>query len=250
MFLLATINYVDRIVLSVSSAPIAEEFGISKLELGYLFSSFLWLYVICLVPMGMIVDRFGTRAVNAAGIGIWSIATALTGLATGFGMLIATRVLMGVGESTTYPASGRVIREWIPLKERALFAAVFNSGAYFGPAVGGLVLAWLVSAAGWRVTFLVCAAVGFIWLLAWMIWFRKPEEASWLGAEERALILRERDGGAKGVSTDGTSIGLRGLLTSSSMLGLMLSQGCAVYTQYFFLPGFQIIFRRNAACRC
>jgi MFS family permease len=117
MFLLATINYVDRVVLSVSSAPIAQEFGIDKVQLGYLFSSFLWLYVVCLVPMGIIVDKLGTRTVNAAGIGLWSIATALTGLASGFGMLIATRVLMGVGESTTYPASGRVIREWIPLKE-------------------------------------------------------------------------------------------------------------------------------------
>src|ERR1700751_566644 len=215
MFLLATINYVDRIVLSVSSAPIAEEFGISKVELGYLFSSFLWLYVVCLVPMGMIVDRLGTRVVNAAGIGVWSIATALTGLASGLGMLIATRVMMGVGESTTYPASGRIIRVWIPRKERAFFAAFFNSGAYFGPAIGGLVLAWLVSAAGWRVTFLVCAAIGFIWLLAWLIWFRKPEEASWLSAEERALILRERDGGGKGSSVEGTSIGLRGLLGST-----------------------------------
>jgi len=235
MFLLATINYVDRIVLSVSSAPIAEEFGISKVELGYLFSSFLWLYVVCLVPMGVIVDRLGTRVVNAAGIGIWSIATALTGLASGFGMLIATRVMMGVGESTTYPASGRIIREWIPRKERALFAAFFNSGAYFGPAIGGLVLAWLVSVAGWRVTFLICAATGFIWLLAWLIWFRKPEEVSWLSAEERALILRERDGDAKDSSAEGVSIGLRGLLGSTSMLGLMLTQGCAVYTQYFFL---------------
>src|SRR5882724_3640639 len=203
MFLLATINYVDRIVLSVSSAPIAEEFGISKVELGYLFSSFLWLYVVCLVPMGVIVDRLGTRVVNAAGIGIWSIATALTGLASGFGMLIATRVMMGVGESTTYPASGRIIREWIPRKERALFAAFFNSGAYFGPAIGGLVLAWLVSVAGWRVTFLICAATGFVWLLAWLIWFRKPEEVSWLSAEERALILRERDGGATEASASG-----------------------------------------------
>lgn len=235
MFLLATINYIDRIVLSVSSAPIAEEFGITKVELGYLFSSFLWLYVVCLVPMGMIVDRLGTRLVNAAGIGVWSIATALTGLASGFGMLIATRVMMGIGESTTYPASGRVIREWIPLRERALFAAVFNSGAYFGPAIGGLVLASLVSAAGWRATFLVCAAIGFVWLLAWMIWFRKPEEVSWLSAEERAFILRERDGGARGAPANGTSIGLRGLLGSTSMLGLMLTQGCAVYTQYFFL---------------
>jgi MFS family permease len=235
MFLLATINYVDRIVLSVSSTPIAEEFGISKVELGYLFSSFLWLYVVCLVPMGIIVDKLGTRVVNAAGIGVWSIATALTGLATGFGMLIATRVMMGIGESTTYPASGRVIREWIPLKERALFAAFFNSGAYFGPAIGGLVLAWLVSAAGWRATFLICAALGFFWLVAWMIWFRKPEEASWLSDEERAFILRERNGSAGAASVDGASIGLRGLLGSTSMLGLMLTQGCAVYTQYFFL---------------
>jgi MFS family permease len=235
MFSLATINYVDRIVLSVSSTPIAEEFGISKVELGYLFSSFLWLYVVCLVPMGMIVDRKGTRLVNAAGIGLWSIATALTGLASGFGMLIATRVMMGIGESTTYPASGRVIREWIPLRERSLFAAFFNSGAYFGPAIGGLVLAWLVSAAGWRATFLACAAVGFVWLLAWLIWFRMPEEASWLSAEERAFILRERGGGARGALADGPSIGLRGLLGSTSMLGLMLAQGCAVYTQYFFL---------------
>jgi MFS family permease len=235
MFLLATINYVDRVVLSISSTPIAEEFGISKVELGYLFSSFLWLYVVCLVPMGMIVDKLGTRTVNAAGITLWSIATALTGLATGFGMLIATRVAMGVGESTTYPAAGRVIREWIPLKERALFTAIFNGGAYFGPAVGGLVLAGLVGAVGWRTTFLICAAIGFVWLLAWMIWFRKPEEVSWLTDEERAFVLRERNGSAGTTPADGRSIGLRGLLGSPSMLGLMVTQGCAVYTQYFFL---------------
>ena len=246
MFLLATINYVDRIVLSVSSAPIAEEFGISKVELGYLFSSFLWLYVLCLVPMGVIVDRFGTRLVNAIGIGIWSAATALTGLASGLGMLIATRVMMGVGESTTYPASGRLIREWIPLRERALFAAVFNSGAYFGPALGGLVLAGLVSAVGWRATFLVCAAIGFVWLLAWLIWFRRPEDATWLDAEERELILRERRSEVH-PSGEGASIGLRGLLGSSSMLGLMLAQGCAVYTQYFFLTWLPNYLQ---ACRC
>ncbi len=235
MVLLATINYVDRGALSVSSTPIAEEFHISKVELGYLFSSFLWLYVVCLVPMGMIVDKLGTRTVNAAGIGLWSIATALTGLATGFGMLIATRVVMGIGESTTYPAAGRVIREWIPLKERALFTAIFNGGAYFGPALGGLVLAGLVGAIGWRMTFLICAVIGFVWLFAWMIWFRKPEEVSWLSDEERAVILRERNGSAGATPADGHSIGLRGLLSSPSMLGLMVTQGCAVYTQYFFL---------------
>jgi MFS family permease len=233
MFFLATINYVDRVVLSVSATPIAKEFDISPVQLGYLFSSFLWLYVICLVPMGMIVDKFGTRAVNAAGIGLWSIATALTGFAPGLSTLIASRVLMGVGESTTYPAAGRVIREWIPMRERALFAAIFNSGAYFGPAVGGLVLTWLVSTAGWRTAFFVCSAIGFVWLAAWLIWFRLPEQASWLSSEERAMILRER--GDKSAQAAAPSLGIRRLLASTSMLGLMLTQGCAVYTQYLFL---------------
>ncbi|WP_213741759.1 MFS transporter [Bradyrhizobium sp. dw_411] len=233
MFFLATINYVDRVVLSVSATPIAKEFDISPVQLGYLFSSFLWLYVICLVPMGMIVDKFGTRAVNAAGIGLWSIATALTGFAPGFSTLIASRVLMGVGESTTYPAAGRVIREWIPMRERALFAAIFNSGAYFGPAVGGLVLTWLVSTAGWRTAFVVCAAIGFVWLAAWLIWFRQPEQASWLSSEERAMILRERGGSSAQAAAP--SLGIGRLLASTSMLGLMLTQGCAVYTQYLFL---------------
>jgi MFS family permease len=233
MFFLTTINYVDRVVLSVSATPIAKEFDISPVQLGYLFSSFLWLYVICLVPMGMIVDKFGTRAVNAAGIGLWSIATALTGFAPGLSTLIASRVLMGVGESTTYPAAGRVIREWIPMRERALFAAIFNSGAYFGPAVGGLVLTWLVSTAGWRTAFFVCSAIGFVWLAAWLIWFRLPEQASWLSSEERAMILRER--GDKSAQAAAPSLGIGRLLASTSMLGLMLTQGCAVYTQYLFL---------------
>ena len=84
MFVLATINYVDRIVLSVSSAPIAEEFGISKVELGYLFSSFLWLYVVCLVPIGMIVDKLGTGTTYLNFTGLEDEATN-TGVASAFG---------------------------------------------------------------------------------------------------------------------------------------------------------------------
>ena len=84
MFTLAAINYIDRSALSVAAAPLAKEFQLDPVQLGYLFSSFLWLYVICLVPMGMVVDKLGTRAVNALGIGIWSAATVLTGLVGSF----------------------------------------------------------------------------------------------------------------------------------------------------------------------
>src|SRR5437899_2188798 len=112
LFSLAMINYIDRVALSVASKPIALEFGLSPVAIGYLFSSVLWTYLVCLIPMGILVDRLGTKAVNAAGIGLWSAATMITGVAGNFGALITTRLAMGIGEATTFPAGGRVVREW------------------------------------------------------------------------------------------------------------------------------------------
>ena len=237
------INYLDRIALSVSGKSIAHEFGLSPIQLGYLFSSFLWLYVVCLIPMGVLVDRLGTRTINAAGIALWSAATIVTGLSTGFGALFASRLVMGIGEATTYPAGGRVLREWMPARERGIAATVFNSGAYFGPAVGSIVLSALVAAAGWRAAFYLCGGLGFIWLVAWLFVYRLPERARWLARPEREMILRERNAVAGApANADAVSgapetpaLGLAGLLAWPTLWALMLTQGCAVYTQYLFL---------------
>ena len=234
MFLLAAINYIDRSALSVAAGPLSQEFHLDPVQMGYLFSSFLWLYVLCLVPMGWIVDRFGAGLVNAVGITVWSGATVLTGLAGNFGTLLATRVLMGAGEATTYPAAGQVVRQWVPTRERALFTTVFNSGAYFGPAVGSLTLATLIGAYGWRSAFFVCGAIGFVWLAAWLAWFRQPAEAAWLDPEERAMLVRETASASPAAARQ-PSAGLAQLIRSPSMIGLMITQGCGVYTQYLFL---------------
>lgn len=232
MFLLAAINYIDRSALSVAAAPLSQEFRLDPVQMGYLFSSFLWLYVLCLVPMGWIVDRYGARVVNAVGITVWSGATLLTGLTGSFGTLVATRVLMGAGEATTYPAAGQVVRQWVPLRERALFTTAFNGGAYFGPAVGNLTLATLIAAAGWRSAFYACGAIGFVWLAAWLVWYRKPADASWLGAAERSMLAEQ----SRTETTDTVArSGLWSLLRSPSMIGMMITQGCGVYTQYLFL---------------
>ncbi len=232
MFLLAAINYLDRSALSIAAGPLSREFELDPVQLGYLFSSFLWLYVVCLVPMGWIVDRFGARIVNAVGITVWSGATVLTGLAGSLGTLIATRVLMGMGEATTYPAAGRVVREWVPIRERALFTTAFNSGSYFGPAIGNLTLATLIGAAGWRMAFYVCGAIGFVWLAAWLTWYRKPAEAPWLGTAERTMLVEQT---RADVTDTAPPAGLWRLLRSPSMIGVMITQGCGVYTQYLFL---------------
>lgn len=235
LFTLTLINYIDRVSLSVASKVLQEEFQISPIAMGYLFSSFVWLYFVALIPMGYLVGRFGPRKVNGYGIGVWSIATACTALATGFVSLLTCRLIMGMGEATTYPAGARVIREWMPLKERGMATAVFHSGSLVGPAVGAIGFGWLITAFGWRIAFLVAAALGFVWLAAWLKWYRHPSQAPWLSEEERSEISEDGAAGAGGQPLRHDSLGLRGLARSWSMWAIALSHGCAVYATYFFL---------------
>lgn len=240
LFTLAVINYMDRVALSVASQPIAQEFGLSPVDLGFLFSSFLWTYLLCLLPIGALVDKAGPKAVNAVGIGLWSLATVATGSSWNYASLVATRLAMGAGEATTFPAGARVIRQWIPAGERGITNAIFNNGAFAGPAFGAIFVAWLVTQFGWRSSFLIVGAIGFVWLVAWMIWYDLPEKVTWLDEAERSKILKERDGGTTAPAA-ALPAGFLDLLKCRSQWGVTLTQSCIVYTQYLFLtwlPGY------------
>lgn len=235
LFSLTAINYIDRMALAIASHQITQEFDISPFMLGLLLSSFLWLYLFALIPMGMLVDRYGTRLVNAWGIGVWSVATLLSAASGGFFSMLVTRLLMGVGESTSYPAGGRVLREWVPARERGMATSLFHAGSLIGPAIAALGLSIIVNSYGWRVAFVIAAAVGFLWLAAWLIWFRQPEVARWLSPEERDLILSSRDTGIAFTSSDEPKLGLKALLRSKTIWAITFTHGCAVYTTYLFL---------------
>jgi MFS family permease len=211
LFSLAMINYMDRIALSIAAKPIAEEFHLTSVGMGYLFSSFIWSYALFLIPVGLLIDKFGVKRVGGFGIFIWSLATALTGAASSFASLLTARLVMGAGESVSNPVGAKVIREWIPSTERGTITAIFNSGSYAGPAICSLVLAALVAAFGWRMSFVIAGIIGFVWLLAWYFFYGKPEQVSWLSEKEREL------------------------LKTPTLWGLALAQGCNVYTQYLFL---------------
>jgi MFS family permease len=230
---LTMINYADRVALSVAATPIRDEFGLSQVQIGYLLSSFLWTYVLCLIPVGLLVDRFGGKIVNGLGIGLWSAATVLTGFAPYFLFMLGTRMVMGMGESTSWPASNRIIREWFPASERGLANAIFGAGSAAGPAVGAVAISFLVAAYGWRTGFIAAGSVGFIWLLAWVLVFDQPERARWLGATERRKILRERDGAPDAAVAAGSSLGY--LLRQRSVWGLFFTQGTEVYGGYMLL---------------
>jgi ACS family glucarate transporter-like MFS transporter len=235
LFLMMTINYIDRINLSVAGSSIAVAYELSPIELGYLFSAYSWTYAASLVPIGLMIDRWGTRLMVGAAMTVWSIGGMLTGAVTSYPALIASRLVLGAGEAAGFPAGSRVIREWAPRSERGLATGFINAGAYIGPALGAVFVGWLISISDWRTSFYITGAIGIVFGALWYALYRTPEHASFIGAAEKARILGERDheGAAKDQLSDWTTLGV--LVRSRTLWALVLTQACGAYTLYLFV---------------
>jgi MFS family permease len=239
---LVTINYMDRSALGIVAQSVRGEFKLSPVEMGYLFSSFLWTYVICLLPIGILLDRFSARNINSIGITLWSLAMAATAGVWSFATLIVARMVMGAGEATSIPSCGRIVREWMPAQERGVANVVWSAGSFVGPALGAIITASIASAWGWRTAFVILGVLGFVWLACNLTWFDRPEKVSWLSADERKKIVTERSAGSP------DEIGMHGspgvvleLLKSPSQWGAMIAQASGIYTLYlllFWLPSY------------
>jgi ACS family glucarate transporter-like MFS transporter len=240
LFLFLSIYSLDRAMMGVVGSTVAKEMQIGPVALGYLFSSYLWLYALTLLPAGAMTDRIGTQRMSAIAAGGWSIFQMLGGFATSLGFLLVSRLGLGVFESAANPCAHRAIREWTPRSERGVVTAIWYSGTNAGPALGTPLVAWLTTAYGWRSAFLVTGLLGLAWVAVWLPLYRPPERARWLTEQERTKILAERDTASEAVA--GAAVGYRGLLLETPTLwGLALTQGCINYTSYFFLawlPGF------------
>ena len=239
LFLLSVINYFDRVVLSIAMPSLAIEYRLGPVQEGWLLSAFIWIYVVLQVPGGVLLDRWGTRRLTAAAVAFWSLATAATALSFSYGVLFASRVLLGLGEAPTFPAGIRAVREWAPVRERAWAIAIFQSGPSFGTATSALIVGWVISVAGWRTAFALSGAVGLVWVAAWLLLFHDPAEARWLSAPERRMILAERSP----PGTAGRGLSIAELMRYRTMWGLFIVQGCVNYSQYLgltWLPSYLV----------
>lgn len=236
LFLASLINYIDRVSMSVAAPVISKEFGWDAGTMGIVLSAFLWSYAFCLVPVGWLTDKLRPRKINALAVAFWSVAAMLTGMANNFTTMVASRLALGAGESATMPAGSKVVRQWFTIQERGLATALARSGAEAGPAIGMPLIAWLLTETGWRLSFVVTGAIGFVWLFFWVKYFRNnPQECTWLPADERRYIAENTDSEKvseeKGISS---SVILQ-LLKQKTTWGLALSHGCIMYTQYMIL---------------
>ena len=237
LFFNLLINYIDRVNLSVAAPALVKQFHWDAARMGWVFSAYLWAYTILLIPTGAMLDRIGARRVSALGITVWSAAAMLTGAVTSFATMCLARLFLGIGEVSTFPVAGKVIRQWYPVKERGFATAVFHSGAHVAPAVATPLVAWLVVRSGWRGSFVILGGLGFIWLAFWLWKYREPEQCSWLSAKERHFILENRHGQSSLTQSRRDQAGnvLFTLFRQRTVWGVILTQGCSTYFSYLFL---------------
>ena len=175
LFAGTTINYLDRTVLSVLLPVIQKEIVISPVVYGYILSAFQFTYTLGLLVVGFVIDRLGTKLGYLLSIFLWSIAGAMHGFCgTGF-CLAGWRGALGLTASGNFPAAIKSVAEWFNIQDRAFATSLFNSGSSISSIIGPPIIAAIALAAGWRSAFFAFGGVGFIILILWHIFYKKPE---------------------------------------------------------------------------
>ncbi|ABD86724.1 MFS transporter [Rhodopseudomonas palustris] len=228
------INYIDRTVLSAAAPHLSAELSIPADQMGFILSAFFWSYALLQIPAGYFADRFGQKIGLGASVGLWSVATSATGLATGFYSLFAMRLGLGVGEAGAYPSNAGIASKWFPDRERATISGLFDSASKFGGAVAMPLIVWLIALVGWRMTFVVIGAIGVVWAIIWWWFYTETPETHPMA--NKAEVDYIRDGQAMKHGEDKT-IPMRWyeLLRYRNIWAMCLGFFTINYISYFFI---------------
>jgi MFS transporter, ACS family, aldohexuronate transporter len=175
LFVVTTINYVDRQVLGILAPTLQRELGWSEATYGDVVSWFSLPYAFGFLAAGRLFDRIGVRRGFTAAVIAWSLAAIAHAFARTTALFSAARALLGVAESANFPGAIKAVAEWFPKKERALATGIFNAGTNTGAIVTPLVVPWIALTWGWRWAFIATGSLGFLWLVAWLPLYRNPE---------------------------------------------------------------------------
>jgi len=192
LFFATVIAYVDRGVIGYLEKFLESIIpGLNSVTYGYITAAWTFAYAIGMLLAGGLTDKLGTRKAFAIAIGLWSVAAMLPGAAFSVSTLGIAMFLIGLGEAANFPACIKAIAEWFPKRERALATGIFNSGANIGNVVVPLIVPTLVMLVTWRGAFVVTGAFGIIWLICWLIYYRRPEQHRSVSRAELDLILSD-----------------------------------------------------------
>ncbi len=242
VFLATVINYLDRQTLSVVAPLLRDLFHMSNTQYSHAVTGFMLAYTVMNGVSGRVIDLLGSRRGYLLIMAWWSAAAMLHATVSGWVGLAACRFLLGAGEAGNWPAGVKVVAEWFPVRERAFASGIFNSGAAVGAVVAPPLVAAVTHYFGWRAAFLMVGSLGFLWLLAWYLFFRLPAEHARVSAAELALI---REDAAEDVREAGPQPGFWRLFRLRFVWALTLSKIFLDPVWYFYIFWFPEYLRRQ-----
>lgn len=204
LFIAAVLNYIDRQTLSALAPTIQADLDMDDQAYANVINIFLIAYTIAYLISGRVADKVGTRASLFFFVAWWSIFNMLTAAARGVTSLSFYRFGLGLGEAGIWPAASKAVSEWFPAKERALAIGLYTMGATIGATVAPYIVIPLATydysvsfpgivdllgkGTGWRVAFILTGLAGLVWLIPWMMVYRRPEKSKLITAEELTML--------------------------------------------------------------
>jgi ACS family hexuronate transporter-like MFS transporter len=220
IFLVTCINYIDRSSIGLLVTHFGPEIGITGMQYGLIGALLLFAYTLSQSISGRLYDRYGARLGFTVSIIVWCVAAMAHSAITGFTSFAACSFFLGLGEAGNWPGAAKVVAEWFPQKERAIGMAVFNGGASMGGVIAPLLVGGLLDPLfGWRISFLIVGALGFVWLAAWLAVYRPLSQHPRVSTKEREYILEGQP-----AIVQGPALPLASLLTLRQTWGILLAR--------------------------
>jgi ACS family hexuronate transporter-like MFS transporter len=188
LFFAATVNYMDRQVIGLLKPILQVQLGWTENDYAIIVLVFTAAYGVGSLVVGKLIDRLGTRAGFSLAVLFWSLSAMAHAAAGSVLQFAAARVSLGIGESGSFPASIKAITEWFPKKERAIATGIFNSGTNVGAIVTPALVSWILLRWNWQMAFIVTGGLGLLWIVAWLAFYRRPEESTLVSPGELAFI--------------------------------------------------------------
>jgi MFS family permease len=207
------LNYVDRGAIAIAAPKLKPELGLNAKEFGLAVSAFFWVYAPIQYAIGWACDRWCVYRLLAAGIALWAVSTMLMGLVGSLAALVVLRLLLGLGESITFPGATKVIARHVEPHRRGLANSVVAMGIALGPVIGTLAGGLIVAYQGWRPMFVIFGAMTLLWVAPWLLIARRVPDFSVRRSEARVPVSR--------------------LLGRWPVWSMSVAHFCATYSLYF-----------------
>jgi MFS transporter, ACS family, glucarate transporter len=186
---LAAVTYLDRVCIAQTAPQMMRDLNLTDVQMGFVFSAFTLAYALFEIPTGAWGDAIGARRVLTRIVVWWSSFTIATAAAFNFASLMSIRFLFGAGEAGAFPNIAKAFSRWFPTTERGTAQGIFFAGAHLGGGLTPLLVTWLMFYLPWRTIFMLFGAIGFVWAVAWFVWFRdEPAEHPAVSLQERKYI--------------------------------------------------------------